>query len=1033
MHRSFRFAPPEPRPASLTRPRLLRVLLGRWEHRVTTVVGGAGLGKTTLLAQAVAENGLAPRGEDVWIGLTVADADGDLLARDLLDAVASAPDGGPAAGDDPPRPGAVADAIWARYPTAVCLVVDDGHLLPAGSPGATWLAGLVEVLPANGHLVVAGRVAPALPLGRLAAHGEVLRLAEDDLRFSSDELAAFAARRGVAVDRVGGTGGWPAMAELAASVEGDLAGDFLWEEVLEPLGPERRRVLAVLVDLGGADDDLAGAALGAPVALAEELDGVPLIAQGGDGWRVPHPLWKTVGSTALAPDDRRAVRRRAAAHLVADGRYDEAFTLAREGGLDDLVPEVMRAACLGPHRPPVRRMDRWLADMPAGAAGTSGAALVTGLRAAVTAPATATEPLRAAIDLCRRADDVAGELAAIALLGRLAWWRSDTALLAELFPRLLELEAAGEPLARALAGIGRAVVADLIGDDDDVLGHLDAIAPGVLDPAWEAMAAWLRATTLAGRGDPDAAIAVLDTIPPSPDPAFRLTVEGTRLAADWALGHVDEVAAALPSLIDRVRAAGVVQNVLVGLSQAAFASGTLGDLAAARRFLADACRVEAEARLTAPARLALAEAAVLTAAGDEAGAARRVVAAMDGHAIGTPGDRRLWRNALSLTYVLVPECRAAWEAAPLHGTVAQCRRLAAAVVALRERAAGPDRVDAARRVADELDRAGDLDDPARIRAGLHHRFAVELAVGLEAAGRPQGGVLLEALGPAGRKVVRSVAAERSGQARPARSLLAAVPAPPPHTTDLGVLGPLELVRDGQPVTAGDLRRERVRALLAFLVEHRATDRGSIVAALWPDLDDRAAANNLRVTMTYLLRLLEPWRPARESAYFVRFDGQAVTLVTGDRLRIDADRFDDHLAAAAAAEADGSPSLALEHNLAAVELYRGELHAGVPDPGWLTVSRERARARFVAAAVRAAQLLAGRGDGARAEAVAGRAVEVNPWAEEAFAVLVSVALARGDRSAARLALDRALAALADLGVEPSEETRRLRRRVRGAGG
>ena len=65
MPRSFRFEPPKPRPGSLTRPRLLRALLGRWEHRVTSVVGGPGMGKTTLLAQAVAENRLAPRGEDV--------------------------------------------------------------------------------------------------------------------------------------------------------------------------------------------------------------------------------------------------------------------------------------------------------------------------------------------------------------------------------------------------------------------------------------------------------------------------------------------------------------------------------------------------------------------------------------------------------------------------------------------------------------------------------------------------------------------------------------------------------------------------------------------------------------------------------------------------------------------------------------------------------------------------------------------------------------------------------------------------------
>jgi DNA-binding SARP family transcriptional activator len=62
-------------------------------------------------------------------------------------------------------------------------------------------------------------------------------------------------------------------------------------------------------------------------------------------------------------------------------------------------------------------------------------------------------------------------------------------------------------------------------------------------------------------------------------------------------------------------------------------------------------------------------------------------------------------------------------------------------------------------------------------------------------------------------------------------------------------------------------------------------------------------------------------------------------------------------------------------------------------------------------------------------VARRALAVDAWAEGAYAVLVSTALDRGDRSGARLALDRCLEALADLGVDPSEETRLLRRRVR----
>jgi DNA-binding SARP family transcriptional activator len=81
-------------------------------------------------------------------------------------------------------------------------------------------------------------------------------------------------------------------------------------------------------------------------------------------------------------------------------------------------------------------------------------------------------------------------------------------------------------------------------------------------------------------------------------------------------------------------------------------------------------------------------------------------------------------------------------------------------------------------------------------------------------------------------------------------------------------------------------------------------------------------------------------------------------------------------------------------------------------------------------VRAGQLLAGRGDGDEAEAVAHRALAADPWSEQAYAVLVGVALARGDRSGARRMLDRCLDALADLQVEPSPATEQLRRRVQG---
>jgi LuxR family transcriptional regulator, maltose regulon positive regulatory protein len=1038
MPRSFRFVPPEPRPGSLTRPRLLRALVGRWEHRVTSVVGGPGMGKTTLLAQAVAENRLVPRGEDVWIGLEEGDANGVVLARDVMAAV-SAAGRDRAAGmvlgttAEEPDPATVADAVWRRAPTAVCLVVDDVHCLAPGSPGATWLTALVDALPTNGHVLLASRWSPAVPLARLATQSAVLRVAEDDLRFSDNELAEFAARRGIDIERFDDTGGWPAMAELAASVGHDMAGDYLWEEVLEPLGPERRRVLAVLSDLGGADDGLAGAALGAPVDLARVLDGVPLVAHGAGGWRAPHPLWHGVPALTLANDERVATRRRAVDQMVAGHRYDEAMTLAREAGLVDLMPGILRAACIGADRPPGRQLERWLAELPDALRDTAGAALAAGVRAALLAPAEATEPLQTAIRRCREAGDPDGELGAIAMLGQVAWWRADLGLLAGLLPRVVELAAEGHPLARALAELGQAVLADIVGGDDDVLTHLDAIEPGVLDDAWEAMAAWLRGTTLAGSGRAEESIAVFDAIPPIPDPAFQLNFEGARLEARWALGQVDEVVAAVPSITDGLEAAGVLQFVLVSLAEAAFVFAWVGDVEAARGLVARVHRAEVDADVGQSARLALAEAAMLVAAGDEPAAADLLERAIAIHGLDSGIDRRVWRRGLALTYVLVPSARRRWDAAELRGHLAEARTLARAVVALRD-CANRDGFSASG--ADELRRRlcdVDLSDISRVRTGLHHRFAVDLALGLEAAGRPEGATLLEALGPSARQDMRAEAATRTHRAKLAKSLLVAAPAPPGDVTEIAVLGPLALARNGEPVTDRDLRRERVRALLAFLVGHRTTSRAAITAALWPDLDERAAANNLRVTMTYLLRVLEPGRPAREPAYHIRLNGQAVTLVTSDWLRIDVDRFDEHVTRAARAEADGTPSLALEHNLAAIAFYRGEAHEGVADADWIALERDHFRVHFVAAATRAGELLVGRGNVDEAERVARRAVEVDPWAEDAYAVLVSVALARGDRSAARRTLDRTLAALADLGVEPSEETRRLRRRLRGGTG
>src|SRR5207237_6658853 len=68
------------------------------------------------------------------------------------------------------------------------------------------------------------------------------------------------------------------------------------------------------------------------------------------------------------------------------------------------------------------------------------------------------------------------------------------------------------------------------------------------------------------------------------------------------------------------------------------------------------------------------------------------------------------------------------------------------------------------------------------------------------------------------------------------------------------LGPLEIIRDGNPVDASSLSL-RARELLLFLLCHRGATKEQIGAALWPDADASRLRNNFHVTLHRLRKVL----------------------------------------------------------------------------------------------------------------------------------------------------------------------------------
>ena len=207
---------------------------------------------------------------------------------------------------------------------------------------------------------------------------------------------------------------------------------------------------------------------------------------------------------------------------------------------------------------------------------------------------------------------------------------------------------------------------------------------------------------------------------------------------------------------------------------------------------------------------------------------------------------------------------------------------------------------------------------------------------------------------------------------------------------------MSVTRADEAVRDPAMRRDRVRSLLAFLLLHRTTTRAAATAALWPDFNEKAAANNLRVTLNHLMELLEADRVDGEAPYYLRSEGGTLRLVTTGA-SIDLDRLEHEVAAGQAADLNGTPSLALPHYMDAADLWRGELFADVPDADLARLAL-RGGTLPVRVGLRESSPAPQRHRRRRPRrGIRVRALEADPWSEDGHCVLVDGALLVGDRS------------------------------------
>jgi LuxR family transcriptional regulator, maltose regulon positive regulatory protein len=191
-----KFQIPRLRTRLVTRSHLTGRLQQGMEQAVILVSAPAGFGKTTLVAQWIAECGIPT----AWLSLSSEDNDPVLFLSYLIAALQKVE---PYVGTtalallhipQPPPPETIitllVNDLMRPSTKDFALVLDDYHLITA-EPIHQALISLVEHMPAQMHLLIATRVDPPLPLSRLRVRGHLLELRAADLRFSSEEASAF--------------------------------------------------------------------------------------------------------------------------------------------------------------------------------------------------------------------------------------------------------------------------------------------------------------------------------------------------------------------------------------------------------------------------------------------------------------------------------------------------------------------------------------------------------------------------------------------------------------------------------------------------------------------------------------------------------------------------------------------------------------------------------------------------------------------------------------------------------------------------
>ena len=354
---------PPARPALVARPRLVERFQAGLRGPLTLISAPTGYGKTTLVSEWRAGPGASLPA--AWLALDKEDNDPARFLYYLFACLDTLQNGFLEQGlrmlQAPQKPSmetalSILVNRLSALPGDFVLILDDYHVIETKAI-CQGLAFLLDHLPPGLHLVLLTRADPILPLARLRAHGQLIEIRTEQLRFSQEETAHFLNQiMGLRLvpDQVAAlerrSEGWIAGLQLAAlSMQGcedvdsfiaaftgshHYIGDYLAEEVLNRQPAAVRIFLLETSLLERLNAPLCNAVTGRKDArsMLEKLEQGNLFLVSLDdqrGWYRYHHLFASLLQARLnyvTPAKTPELQRRAAAWCALNGLMEEAIS-----------------------------------------------------------------------------------------------------------------------------------------------------------------------------------------------------------------------------------------------------------------------------------------------------------------------------------------------------------------------------------------------------------------------------------------------------------------------------------------------------------------------------------------------------------------------------------------------------------------------------------------------------------------------------------------------------------------------------------